>query len=172
MVKRFPVKNTTRMKTLSTCTQELSRNRMSIIGLKSPKTTGVSRTETDSTNSSKITNSKITWTGKCFMIICPRFTTQVSVSIPIMKVKVKVKVNQKSRKVKSYPMTSRKAAVKPKLKPTATATVKRLRTSNRLLKEESTLTTPIPSLRSKRPNCIFQPCLCKAGKNGFCVKHK
>lgn len=23
-----------------------------------------------------------------------------------------------------------------------------------------------------RPNCCYQPCYCRAGKNGFCLKHK
>ena len=22
-----------------------------------------------------------------------------------------------------------------------------------------------------RPNCSYQPCYCRAGKNGFCLKH-
>jgi len=23
-----------------------------------------------------------------------------------------------------------------------------------------------------RPNCTYETCLCRAGKNGFCLKHK
>jgi hypothetical protein len=27
-------------------------------------------------------------------------------------------------------------------------------------------------IKKMRPNCVYENCLCRQGKNGFCVKHR